>query len=157
MDAAINYGIVIAKANANSWSNSSNSIWVYAGAGGAIRAVSGTGVSSNSYPAEFNYIQYSTNVTGRWINATYTGDGTNAILYINGENVGTFAFSTISSSVTSHSRGITMGTRAENGSGGLNADPQLDGKVAMVAAYNQALTSAEVLQNYNALKTRFGL
>jgi len=27
----------------------------------------------------------------------------------------------------------------------------------MVAAYNQALTSAEVLQNYNALKTRFGL
>ena len=45
-----------------------------------------------------------------------------------------------------------MGTRSENGSGALNANPELDGKVAMVAAYNQALTSAEVLNNYNTLK-----
>ena len=156
IDTAINYGLVIAKANGNSWSNSSNSIWVYSGAGGAIRAVSGTGVGTNQ-SGEYNHIQYATNVTGRWINATYTGDGTNAILYINGENVGTFAFSTITSSVTSHSRGITIGTRSENGSGVLNANPELDGKVAMVAAYNQALTSAEVLNNYNTLKPRFGL
>lgn len=158
IDTARNYGTVIAKANGNNWSHSSNAIWVFISSEvGYIRGVSATGVGTNSFPAEYNRIDYNTNVTGRWINATYTGDGTNAILYINGENVGTFAFSTITSSVTSHSRGITMGTRSENGSGALNANPELDGKVAMVAAYNQALTSAEVLQNYNALKSRFGL
>lgn len=157
IDTARNYGTVIAKANGNSWSNSTNSIWVFiSGDTGYIRGISGTGVATNG-STEYKYINYNTNVTGRWINVTYTGDGTNAILYINGYNVGTFAFSGITSPVTSHTRGITMGTRAENGSGALNANPELDGKVAMVAAYNQALTSAEVLQNYNALKSRFGL
>ena len=32
-----------------------------------------------------------------------------------------------------------------------------DGKIARFAIYNKALTAAEVLQNYNALKSRFGL
>jgi hypothetical protein len=31
------------------------------------------------------------------------------------------------------------------------------GKVAVVHMYNRALTAAEVLQNYNAQKNRFGL
>ena len=32
-----------------------------------------------------------------------------------------------------------------------------NGRIAIVQAYNRALTAAEVLQNYNALKSRFGL
>jgi hypothetical protein len=31
------------------------------------------------------------------------------------------------------------------------------GRIAIVQAYNRALTAAEVSQNYNALKGRFGL
>lgn len=34
---------------------------------------------------------------------------------------------------------------------------QVDGKIPLTRAYNRALTSDELLQNYNALKSRFGL
>jgi hypothetical protein len=33
----------------------------------------------------------------------------------------------------------------------------MSGNVAIARIYNRALTAAEVLQNYNALKSRFGL
>jgi hypothetical protein len=33
----------------------------------------------------------------------------------------------------------------------------LNGKIGNVKLYNKALTAAEVLQNYNATKSRFGL
>ena len=39
--------------------------------------------------------------------------------------------------------------------GPSNYKDPLNGNVAVVAAYNRALSSAEVLQNYNALKNRF--
>jgi hypothetical protein len=32
-----------------------------------------------------------------------------------------------------------------------------DGKIAKASVYNRALSTQEVLQNYNATKTRFGL
>ena len=39
-----------------------------------------------------------------------------------------------------------------------NTSPQrLNGKIANVKVYNRALSATEVLQNYNATKTRFGL
>jgi hypothetical protein len=34
---------------------------------------------------------------------------------------------------------------------------QVNGRIASVRLYNRAITSLEVLQNYNATKTRFGL
>jgi hypothetical protein len=33
----------------------------------------------------------------------------------------------------------------------------MSGNIAQVSIYNRALTDAEILQNYNATKTRFGL
>lgn len=38
-----------------------------------------------------------------------------------------------------------------------NVNYNLNGKLAVVKIYNRALSSTEVLQNYNATKTRFGL
>jgi hypothetical protein len=33
----------------------------------------------------------------------------------------------------------------------------MDGKISLSMVYNRALSATEVLQNYNATKTRFGL
>jgi hypothetical protein len=37
------------------------------------------------------------------------------------------------------------------------ADSYFNGKLDLVKYYNKALTASEVLTNYNALKTRFGI
>jgi hypothetical protein len=52
----------------------------------------------------------------------------------------------------SSSTSLAIGTRITNTN--TYTDP-FSGNIAVVAAYNRALTSAEVLQNYNALKNRF--
>jgi hypothetical protein len=41
--------------------------------------------------------------------------------------------------------------------GSINANYTMNGRIAASKVYNKALTAAEVLQNYNAGKTRFGL
>jgi len=43
------------------------------------------------------------------------------------------------------------------GTGGTTWSRNLDGKIAFVALYNRALSADEQLQNYNALKKRFGV
>ena len=43
------------------------------------------------------------------------------------------------------------------GTGFIQGDRNLNGKIAFVALYDRVLTSTEQLQNYNALKTRFGV
>lgn len=60
--------------------------------------------------------------------------------------------------------GVPIGNAASNNIivGGAAADSysgerMFKGKIAMVGHYNRLLTAGEVLQNYNALKTRFGL
>ena len=41
--------------------------------------------------------------------------------------------------------------------GSINANYTMNGRIAASKVYNKSLTAAEVLQNYNAGKTRFGL
>ena len=41
--------------------------------------------------------------------------------------------------------------------GAVNQQHEIDGLVPLTRVYNKALTAAEVLQNYNAQKSRFGL
>ena len=43
------------------------------------------------------------------------------------------------------------------GTGFIQGDRNLNGKIAFVALYDRVLTSTEQLQNYNALKSRFGV
>lgn len=56
------------------------------------------------------------------------------------------------SSITTNSVLYRIGNRVESS----NPFPLL-GKVSLLKTYNRALSSTEVLQNYNATKTRFGL
>ena len=41
--------------------------------------------------------------------------------------------------------------------GGVDNTGRMDGKISLSMVYNRALSATEVLQNYNATKTRFGL
>jgi hypothetical protein len=43
------------------------------------------------------------------------------------------------------------------GNRSIGSSSPLNGKISQVSLYNRALSSTEVLQNYNALKSRFGL
>jgi len=51
----------------------------------------------------------------------------------------------------------TTGTTFRIGGDTRDGDPVLNGNLATIRMYNQALTSTEITQNFNAQKSRFGL
>ena len=69
--------------------------------------------------------------------------------YVNGALVGTVA--------NAGSNIATTGTTFDIGSDVRTGDPVLNGNMASLKMYNQALTTAQALQNFNAQKSRFGL
>ena len=77
-------------------------------------------------------------------------DGTNAFFYINGVLLGTSAYSSTFMSQTSFYIGIGVGTNNSF----LEA---FSGNIYNTLIYNKALSPQEVLQNYNAQKSRFNL
>ena len=85
-----------------------------------------------------------------WYNLIFVRSNTAYYYYING------ALDKTSSSNTS-----VMAAANQNAQIGnlwtTNDTYAWDGKIANVKIYNRALTSTEVVQNYNATKSRFGL
>ena len=89
-------------------------------------------------------------IQDQWQYVVSTFSGTTVVLYVDGEEIetkGPFSSTTL---VTSTSN-IAIGADTPNGS------RDWDGKISNVSMYNKALTAAEVKQNYNSLKGRFGL
>ena len=97
--------------------------------------------------------------TGSWVNlsGTYTGTGGNTgiAFYING----------VQQSITTDSIGTYTRMRPQSttlflgsfGNTGTFKSIDSNGRYASFTFYNQALSSSEILQNYNATKGRFGL
>ena len=82
----------------------------------------------------------------QWHNWTGTYEGTNLTVYRNGKQVNSRAVSgTLTSSTSSLYIGFDFGTRFG------------DAKIAYCMVYNKALTAAEVKQNFEAMRGRFGL
>ena len=85
--------------------------------------------------------------TGNWINLVVTYDSSSgAVCYVNNSSVGTtsaFSLSDRSSSTL----------RIFSDRSGLSTE----GEVATFAIYNKTLTTAEITQNYNATRHRFGV
>ena len=100
-------------------------------------------------------ISYPTTI-GEWFLFTATGTGGSISVYKNGLSLGSFANTTtitIASSI-----GIILGQEMDNNTtGGFDASQAFLGKYGSVSFYNRVLSAAEVLQNYNATKARFGL
>lgn len=104
----------------------------------------------------------STIVTNTWYNGTITfGSSSNNTsdgelkIYLNGSNSGitTSSVTTVDNTLFYNN---TNGFLAI-GRDGDSANANFNGRIAQVLIYNRALSAAEVLQNYNALKSRFGL
>lgn len=90
-------------------------------------------------------------LTNTWYNPVvtlnYDGVNTNAKLYVNGSIENTVVWS----GAPSYSTTFTIGE------GRTTAWYPFKGKIASAKLYNKTLTDDEVLQNYNALKGRYGL
>ena len=86
-------------------------------------------------------------VYSNWHMVTGVLTGTIAIIYLNGSYASQANWST---AVTSN-RPFRIGANPT-----IAPDP-FTGNIAAVQVYNRALSAQEVLQNYNATKTRFGL
>jgi hypothetical protein len=112
-------------------SNSSNNNRIY------------TGFYSNDY-------NWGTGVTNNvWTYLVWTFDGSSEAIYLNGSLYGTHNVSNVNTVLgTNHSIG-----------GYFDATfiSYYNGRISNTQLYNRALSAAEVLQNYNATKGRFGL
>ena len=86
---------------------------------------------------------------GIWQHIVCTFGAGTKIIYINGVNV--TQQTGLTGTLPTNTSGLFLGAY---GGGG---DYHLDGEIAVSRVYNTALTAAEVLQNYNAQKSRFGL
>ena len=84
-----------------------------------------------------------------WYHATMTYDGATFSLYINGL---LYTSSSLTGAITYlSSSNLNIGRK------NLADGEYINGNVAIERVYNKSLTSAEVLQNFNATKRRFGL
>ena len=88
-----------------------------------------------------------------WYHAVVTYDGSYQRMYKNGVEVYNRAQA---GNMGSNSNVLSMGARGVDGSGGLGYN-FFPGQIPIVKAYKAALTAAEVLQNYQALRYRFGI
>jgi hypothetical protein len=85
-----------------------------------------------------------------WINAaiTYNSSTNIARLYINGNPLGSV---NVGSVIPSAFNGVI------GDEDGTTPSVPFQGSISQTRMYNRVLSDAEVLQNYNATKTRFGL
>jgi hypothetical protein len=112
-----------------------------------LRYVSGSGVQIvDSYVINVGTFSSSQTLsTGTWYAITITRSGNTYTYYLDGSSVSSFT------STNSYNQGPrTIGVN-------LNSTEAFDGKISIIRAYNKALTAAEVEQNFNALRGRFGI
>jgi len=84
---------------------------------------------------------------GVWQNIAVTMLGTQVTHYLNGNSNG---IGTISTTIANGANNLMIGNRSDNFT-------DFKGNIAITQIYNKALSSQEILQNYNAQKSRFGL
>jgi hypothetical protein len=89
-----------------------------------------------------------TMANGLWHNTGFTYDGDNLKAYFDVNNVGNASRGSI---VNTQSALLNIGTRNDS------FFDHFEGDIANIFIYNKVLSPSEILQNYNALKARFGL
>jgi hypothetical protein len=88
-------------------------------------------------------------VANNWYQVVLSGSGTSNFMYLNGVQVAT-ASQTVASS-------INLNTARIGNVDGDRASEYLVGNVSCLKLYNRALSAAEISQNFNALRGRFGI
>jgi hypothetical protein len=95
-----------------------------------------------------NYTAVSSTVTGEWLYYTGTYEvGVGIKLYSNGILAATTAYT---GDIGNYADVMFFG-------GSINANYAMDGRIGEDKVYSKTLTQAEVTQNFNAARTRFGI
>jgi hypothetical protein len=98
--------------------------------------------------------------SGTWVNAIITYDKSFCRMYVNGDlnNSTSYSSANIEPSGSSGYTG-SIGTLFSNygNIGNPSRYGSFNGSIVIAQIYNRALSASEVLQNYNAQKSRFGL
>ncbi|CAB4129668.1 Concanavalin A-like lectin/glucanases superfamily [uncultured Caudovirales phage] len=135
----------------NSYPFSFRDGWLFCTAGGA----NNTFFISIGADASYKVAAANTLNTNEWsfVTAVVQNGGGSIDLYKNGLIITSFAASLITSgTVTYNTSQFNVGFRTVGGT----TDPYT-GNIAQVSIYNRALSADEILQNYSATKSRFGL
>jgi hypothetical protein len=82
-----------------------------------------------------------------WINITYTYNGTTQIVYINGSSI--YSNTSASGNLPTNNNQVRIGFDDNNW--------WWNGRISSTKIFNRALSSEEILQNYNATKSRYNL
>jgi hypothetical protein len=130
--------------NADSVSGTSgvDIIWGYVGST-QIYCVRRNGANNGTLDTQSTAI---TNLLTGWHQVVYTYSTTaGSLIYVDGTQVG-------SNTNTGFSSALTFRVGRDG-----NGTDKFNGQVSQVQIYNRALSAQEVLQNYNATKSRFGL
>lgn len=115
---------------------------------GDIAQNAGANVSIGSPLTSYN--------NGSWYYVMFTRNDSNLYLYVNGTQVATVA-DTLTGTII-NSQEVWFGKSAFTG-GGVNPQGsyQYTGDLGELFVYNRVLTAGEILQNYNATKSKYGL
>ena len=105
--------------------------------------------STNGSQVEINASSYSDISTEAWVHYLGVFSGTSLYLYRNGALVSSSGVSASHQTPQTNSYDAAIGRRL------ANSGYEVDFKVSIAKVYNKALTSDEVLQNFNATKSRF--
>jgi len=97
--------------------------------------------------SQWHYSPPATTTLNTWQQIIFTYNGSGLAIYSNGASGGSNAFT---GTPNSSGAGIRIGRR-------WDTENYFAGNIAITRVYNRALTSTEIQQNYNALKSRFNL
>jgi len=92
--------------------------------------------------------------TGTWNNAVVTWDGTAGRVYFNATDRGAANIGTASIQIPYY---FSVGVTGNGSTGPTITAHQFEGQISNITVYNRALTASEVLQNFNATRSRFGI
>ena len=107
----------------------------------------GTGMVGGTYIGNWFYTPMVPTTLNTWQQIIFTYDGSGLAIYSNGVSGGSNAFT---GTPNSGGGGIRIGRR-------WDIADYFAGNISITRIYNRSLSASEILQNYNAQKSRFGL